>query len=341
VSINFITRTLAVAALIGLCALAQTALAQTSSATSTPAITQDPGQEPGSRQIFAEEFTRGRPGGSATVGAKPVYRRVKVIRRHSASTSVAQKNPGKTNPGSPVKPALVVAATVDVPLTSAKIGVTIWQLRASRPADSGARLLVQDAGELTPVRVSSTTVLNVGDSVFLSVESPREGYLYIVDREFFSDGSTGDPYLIFPTTKTRGGDNRVAPGKLISIPDSRDAPNFFKLIPLPNRQDQSGELLTVIITSQPLEGFTMTDQPARLTAAQVDKWEDQWGGDTDEFDLQGGGGLAWTADERDAAATGNGSRLLVQGAPPPQTFYLITPRDTKGILADVELRYQR
>jgi hypothetical protein len=46
-----------------------------------------------------------------------------------------------------------------------------------------------------------------------------EGYLYVIDREQYEDGTLGEPVQIFPTTRTRGGDNSVKPGSLIEIQD--------------------------------------------------------------------------------------------------------------------------
>ena len=115
-----------------------------------------------------------------------------------------------------------------------QVGVTIWRLRPSTAADTGARLLVQDnagSGEWTPERVSATSTLRNGDRVRLAVESPQAGYLYVIDRERYASGERGAPYLIFPTSRTHGGDNQVTAGKLVEIPGQEDRPNFFSLRP--------------------------------------------------------------------------------------------------------------
>ena len=51
----------------------------------------------------------------------------------------------------------------------------------------------------------------------MSIESPRSGFLYVIDREQYADGSTSDPYLIFPTQKIHAGNNAVSPGKVIEL----------------------------------------------------------------------------------------------------------------------------
>jgi hypothetical protein len=109
------------------------------------------------------------------------------------------------------------AATASIRQSSAarQVGVTVWRLRAAAPGDSGARILVQEGGEESsntvewvPERVGINTGLREGDRVRLTIESPDAGYLYVIDRERYSSGERGMPYLIFPTSRTRSGDNR-------------------------------------------------------------------------------------------------------------------------------------
>ena len=75
----------------------------------------------------------------------------------------------------------------------------------------------------------------------LSFESARAGFLYVIDREQYADGSASEPYLIFPTSRTRGGDNRVEAGRLIEVPDQADRPNYFSV--RRSRPDQVAETL--------------------------------------------------------------------------------------------------
>lgn len=314
----------------------------------TPALAQDPKpiMEPqtGSRQIFAEEFTRSRPAQIKPPRAgKPASTPPKgTSGTAGVSTRNRYRRTGKVNAGVTVSiPAVSPAGqkpTADTGL--AKVGVTIWRLRAPQNGDQGARLLIQGGGALVPERVASDAILKVNEQVLLSIESPREGYLYIVDRELFADGSFGEPYLIFPTTRTRGGDNRVSPGKLINIPDPSDQPNYFTLSPTPGRNGQVGEALSVIVTSAPLAGFTLSNQPIKLTAVQVAKWETQWGGDTELYDLENGAGQTQTLAESEAAKAGVNGRMLTQEEPSPQTVYLVESRNTTGLLVNVLLRYR-
>src|SRR5205085_12633483 len=94
----------------------------------------------------------------------------------------------------------------------AQLGLTIWRLRPVRRTDAGARIIVQEAEqtlEWTPERITADTPLRPGEHIRFNFEAPQAGYLYVIDRERYADGSLGEPFLIFPTTRTRGGDNKV------------------------------------------------------------------------------------------------------------------------------------
>lgn len=222
-----------------------------------------------------------------------------------------------------------------------QIGVTIWRLRRSTPADSGARILVQEEEhsiEWTPERVSSSARLAAGDRVRLTIESPARGYLYVVDRERYGSGEFGDPYLIFPTLRTRKGDNSVGPGKLIDIPGQEDRPNFFSLHA--SRADQSGEELTILVAPLPIDGLAIGRAAQVLSKEQFLGWQKRWGtGKVDVFELPTGPGQSWTKAEQEAAA--GGTRLLTQEDPPPQTVYRAVVKPGEPLLVKVELNYRR
>src|SRR5947208_9585192 len=205
--------------------------------------------EASSRQIVLDRFNTSRPEPAKNVNApaKPLYRRTgaaRIVRRGAR------------------------------PPATEEIGVTIWRLRPSRESDQGGRVLVLDGlkqAQYTPERIEASTPLNVGDRVRITVESPRPGFLYIIDREQYLDGSFGEPMLIFPTLKTRGGDNRVMPGKLIDIPAQEDQYSYFTAQPAGSRRDQVAEVLTVILVPSPLP-VTIGDQPLKILQSQVSEW---------------------------------------------------------------------
>jgi len=277
-----------------------------------------------SRQIVLDRFNTARPlsesakggiGSAKTAIKPPVYRR-------SGSSRLARRGAR--------------------PPATEEIGVTVWRLRPSRDSDEGGRVLVMDGlkqAPYTPERIEASTPLSSGDRVRITVESPRPGFLYIVDREQYADGSFGEPMLIFPTLKTRGGDNRVMPGKLIDIPAQEDQYSYFTAQPAGSRRDQVAEVLTVMLAPSPLP-VTIGDQPLRIVQTKFAEWERLWGGASETLELVGGAGRTWTSEEK-AAGAANG-RQLTQAGPPPQTVYRVAARKNGGPwLVTVPLRYAR
>jgi hypothetical protein len=218
--------------------------------------------------------------------------------------------------------------------------MTLWRLRPAPATASsdGARLLVQEESGATAwmaERIDADAPLSMGDKLRLSFESARAGYLYVIDREQYADGSSSDPYLIFPTTRTRAGDNRVEPGRLIDVPDQADRPNYFSV--RRSRPDQVAEALTVIVSPAPIEDVTPASGPQKLAAATVARWEKQWGGPVEQLGLDGGAAQAWTTAEQRAGQ--DTSRLLTQDDPPPQTVFRVRAAPGSPLLVTVRLPY--
>ena len=216
--------------------------------------------------------------------------------------------------------------------------VTVWRLRPARATDDKQVRLLKHAGdktavaEWTPERIGTGTPLTAGQRVRLSIEAARDGYLYVIDRELYADGSTSEPHLIFPTLSIRGGDNKVAVGKIFDIPNDG---TYFILDP--SRPDQVGEVLTVLVSPHPLDGFTIGEKDVVLPAELVASWEKTWGSNTGRLDLAAGAGQTWTKEERDAAAN---KRALTADSPRPQSvFYRPDAKPGDPVLANVKLRY--
>jgi hypothetical protein len=274
---------------------------------------------------------------SARAGAQEDTRRLwdsEFLGKRAPSTS--KPRPRKDPPYRVATPPPAGAAAAAAVTPGELVGVTVWRLRPSKASDSGeSRLLIQEAGnqrtesvEWTPERVEAETPFAAGDRVRLSIESPRAGYLYVIDRELYADGTTSDPYLIFPTQRMRGGDNAVRAGKVIELPDK----SAFKLTP--QRPDYRGERLTILVTSDPLTGVTVPADAERLDPALVAQWETQWAAAAERLELVGGAGQAYTGIERDAAAQG---RLLTQDDGLPQTLYRVLAAPGAPVLISVPL----
>jgi hypothetical protein len=313
---RFIGRTLA---LLLICITANSALAQTQSSS------QD--EEESSRQIVLDRFNKARPLTEATAGISGAGSAAKAMR-----PPVYRRTGSRRLPTGPRKSP--VASTEE-------IGVTIWRLRPSRAADEGGRVLVLDGqkqSQWTPERIEADTQLNIGDRVRLTIESPRQGFLYIIDREQYADGSLGEALMIFPTTRTRGGDNRVEPGKLVDIPAQEDQYSYFTAQPAGERRDQVAEVLTIVLLPQRL-ALQIGEQPMKIESAEITNWEKLWGGAAERLELVGGAGRPWTREEKEAGAA-KGKRLGQTG-PPPQTVYRVARKAGGPLLVTVPLRYAR
>ncbi|MBV9957614.1 MAG: hypothetical protein JO360_04300 [Acidobacteria bacterium] len=270
------------------------------------------GQQDEERQIFFD-YAESRPKKSAAGKSKPAAKR-----------RYARKTP---------KP----AQTKETEL--AQVGITLWKLRPATAKDEKeTRILEQEEEsdarvELTPVRMEADAPLKVNDKVRLSIESPRAGYLYVIDRELYADGTMSAPYLIFPTQRTRGGDNRVRAGVLIDIPAQNEPAFVLK----PSRVDQVAEVLTILVSPQPLDVPPLGRKALKLDEAKVAAWEREWRTEPERFELIGGSGQVWTKEEKAAAA--DGSRLLDQDDPAPQTIYRVAAKPGNPLMITVTLRY--
>jgi hypothetical protein len=201
-----------------------------------------------------------------------------------------------------------------------QVGVTIWKLQPrSRQLERVSR------------RVEADNKFHDGDLLRISIESPIEGYLYIVDRDWFTNGSGGETNLIFPA---RGENNRLKPGKLIDIPTEDEA--SFKATPKPN---QTGEMLTIIVALSPLQ-LPLSNNPLPITNTQLSDWEKRWSAITDRYEMNDGAGQTRTIEEQQAAATG-GTRQLTRDDPSPQTIYRLVPKNRDGVLFNLMLSYVR
>jgi hypothetical protein len=221
-----------------------------------------------------------------------------------------------------------------------QVGVTFWRFRPSTSADKTKELVEEDDGgptEWTLERIEEGTPLLQGQRVRISIESlTRSGYLYVIDREQYADGTLGDPMLLFPTQKTSEA-NYVKAGRLIYIPS---ATGKFRIKPTEGAKDHVGELVTILVAPRTLiDPNQLSAKAIKLPRQQVESWEKQWGTKTSIFELDGGAGQAMT--QKEQAAGANGSAELTQEDPGPQTVYRMAIRPTDSIILSVPLKFRR
>lgn len=275
-------------------------------------------QEEGSKGIKAEEFINNRP-------TKPLG---------SRRTTLAAKKPT-------YKTSEVAAAAVPPPGKEfAQVGVTLWRFRPSTSGDK-TKELVEEEGESEPTqwsleRMEEGTLLAPGQKVRLSIESlSRDGYLYVINREEYADGSFGDARLIFPTKRTLEGANRVKAGKMVYIPGP---PRYFRIKPSSSSKGHVAEVLTVLVSSKPLiDPSQLSNTAITLPEEQVEAWEKQWATQATKFEMEGGAGRVMTEKEQSAASDDAAS--LSQDDPVPQTIYRLAIKPEDALVIRLPLKF--
>jgi Domain of unknown function (DUF4384) len=255
------------------------------------------------RTITADDFIKHRPASNA----RPDRRRPRATGRYRLA-SQSSENAAARPSGSP----------------ASQLGLTMWRLRS--------RLVADRSGVSRPwnvERVEADTRFREDDNVRLSLECPRAGYLYVIDRDWFTDGQTGETKLIFPL---RGENNRLRAGRVVTIPAQDQLP--FKATP---KENQAGELLIIIVTSAPI-ALRLSNDPLTISELQLQQWEKSWGAHAERFELEGGAGQPQTQIEQEASSRKE-TRQLTRDDPAPQTIYLVSPTSNDGFLVHVKLYY--
>lgn len=269
-------------------------------------------QEEGSKGIKAEEFIKNRP--SDPGPRKPAKR---------ATYKSSQ---------------VVTAAGPPAGKVFAQVGVTIWRFRPATGADKTKELVEEEDAQPTQwslERIADGTLLAPGQKVRLGIESlSRDGYLYVIDREQYADGSFGAARLIFPTKRTPEGANIVKAGRIVYIPA---APRYFRIKPSQTSKTHVAEMLTILVSSQPLVDIAqLASTPITIEPLQLASWEKQWAGTPTKFEMEGGAGQ--TMSEKEQVAGLNNSELT-RSEPVPQTIYRLAIKPEDTVLIAVPLRF--
>src|SRR5688500_13606316 len=282
--------------------------------------------------------TAGFEAASAQDGSKGIKAEEFIGNRPSRPRPAARKKVVRT-PASLYKASSLAPATPPKGTEFAQVGVTTWRFRPATSRDKTKELIEEDdneaASEWALERISDGTTLQTGQRVRLAIESlSRSGYLYVIDREEYADGTFGDARLIFPTRRTRDGKNEVKAGQLIYIPPP---PRFFRVRPAQAEKVPVAETLTLLVSSQPLiDHAQLGDRAMLLSREQVEGWEKQWGMQPTKFELTGGAGRTMTDKEQ---AAGKDDTELNQDDPAPQTIYRVAIKPEAPLLVTVKLPY--
>ncbi len=253
----------------------------------------------------------------------------------------AGKKPAPPRPAGVAPPVTGPAPSAAAPAKPGKtepsmIGVTVWHLRPSRAADSPAvRAIVHEKSDRphTPVRVSSQTRFFEGDHLRLTIESGRTGFLYVVSRERYKDGSAGPQQLIFPTMRLRNGDNRVRAGYPVEIPSGADDPSYFTM--RRSRPDHVGEEILFIVAPRPIGGITIAEDPLELSESLVKSWREKWVTKVQSIETPASQEQPLTSEEVKLLRAGN---AFQDTDPLPQTLYRVDSQPDQPFLVSLQLK---
>ena len=215
------------------------------------------------------------------------------------------------------------------------LGVTLWLFR--EPVAPVEQRIISQKGKLIAERASIDKALSQKDLARLSFEIPSvdDAYLYIIDREINADGSLSEPYLIFPLTTTRGGDNRISAGQIVNIPSPQDAIPYFSVLNAgPNLR---GEMLTIIVSPTKLQEIPLTDQITTIKKELFQEWEKKWKTTASRLEDQAQIGKLWTEEERKAMED---NHSLTQHDPLPLTIFKVRPNPGQPYLVTFPIHYR-
>jgi len=262
---------------------------------------------------------------------------------------LAKRRPRSKRAKKQPAPKYVATTTDTAPVAEGvDIGVTLWRLRVARKADAKAvreptrttvRVKNKDVEKtviMVPIRAESETFFADGDNLRLSIEAPYEAYIYVFNREQYTDGAWGDPYLIYPGTSDV---KRSEPGRLVYIPNESDS---LKIEPTSASKEKSAEVFVVLLTQQPINELPPLKEDEENRAVdrqQFERWQNEWGGRVWKFERQGGIGASITKVEKQAGA--KGGTALTESDPKPQTFYHVTHKSADALLFAIPIKIRK
>ncbi len=277
------------------------------------------------RSITSDDFAQRRPSPKrrAARQKKATYSFVR-----TEKNLAQQRTDGNSN-------RVIGPAKASAPTIISEIGITMWRLRPPLQNEIGHLFEVVDIDKTRKMwlaeRVGINSEFRSGDKIRFAIESSLVGYLYVIDRETFIDGSLGPPFLIFP--ESMRDDNSVGPGVLVDIPDQRDDVPYFNMTP--QSAGYTGELLTVVISPKPLTNLSL-DRDGKITS--IDEFSKlEFGSEADIFSRADVQDKLFSKSESESSCGGKTrrsarkgtaenpcgitSRKLTRDEPLPQTIY--------------------
>jgi hypothetical protein len=259
------------------------------------------------KSIKAPEYARQRPAASGGAVAATLYVapskpvRVRVRKRKPAVSRVKPVPPRQTE--------------------TARLGFTVWRVEKGSGGSQSKGLTERDASDGQRLGRIADEGVAVGDSVRIGIESlTHSGYLYVIDREKYADGTYGPPTLIYPTLRYRRGDNSVRPGEIVFLP----GPGREIVVTSDAGRKQVAEELTVIVSpTRLITAAELQNEQIKLSPNQLLTWLQDWATQEVQIDQIDAAGAPLTRREEGAVADeskGLSERPLSPDDPLPQTM---------------------
>ena len=113
--------------------------------------------------------------------------------------------------------------------------------------------------------------------------------------------------------------------------------SYFRIKPSQTAKAQTAELLTILVSPQPLIDVNeLSTSAITLPAEKIALWHKQWNTSSTKFEMADCSGQIMTDKEQAAAADG---AELTQDDPVPQTIYRVTLKPENPLLVNVRLRF--
>lgn len=227
----------------------------------------------------------------------------------------------------------------------ATIGFNVWRTRpvTTRDIDDAARDTVE-AEETVSERIDDGEYISVGERFRFSIESLTEGflpnnggYLYVINREQYADGSFGKAWLLFPNAQTFNGENIIKTGQPLELPKSAVP---YRIQRSTGRSDQVAETYIIIISPWKFLLPPLGEKRTELPPDQFADWERQFSGRAYRASLRGGVGKTRTKREQKVGTreTVEADEPLTSNDPLPQTILRTVVKKGAPAMVTVALR---
>jgi hypothetical protein len=112
---------------------------------------------------------------------------------------------------------------------------------------------------------------------------------------------------------------------------------YFRIKPSASPKGQVAEVLTLLVSSQPLiDANQLSATAITLSREQVESWEKQWATPATKFEMEGGAGQTMTEKEQKAYTD---DAALTQADPAPQTIYRLAIKPDDAPVIRLPLRF--